>query len=489
MPTGPGSSLKGSLREVAGLTLSLKGGGPDKDLLKKLFGPDTANASEHAGSLIVGDANLLLLPVRSVAGTFAWVTSPYLLHRFFRDTKSAQVTFTLPKLPSTVAGCMIGMNSSLVTQGKMLFENLDLTPTAEWAKKILGGRTEPGSLAIRGPFLAVSSDLRKSPLATREGPLPLLPPPLDLAIPKPRDKTNGMPRNPTECCVVRLQPRSQAEYGDVAPVRYHFNGNVLQAEQRDKLPWCKADLDKESLTDKYLFTKTGAQKYLKHGASTEFALSIAKDLREIDLSANDLISQRSVYEIEERIGIARNPDTLTAQEGMFYLVLSFRFAQGAGFAIEVDLESSSANADDRNELRRALDQLHGGVVLLGGRGHRARVHVCKQSFLRTILAQSQGSEGSEGTAHRKVWLLSPLPWPSADSELAAVETLITGRPQVIGGFDQGKGCPKPLRLALPAGSILYLQERKDWESVRKQLGHGPGSEDFVHGYGLAILGS
>jgi CRISPR-associated protein Cmr4 len=93
-----------------------------------LFGPDTANASDHAGSLIVSDANLLLLPVRSVAGTFAWVTSPYLLHRFFRDAKAAQVPFTLPKLPSTVTGCMIGMNSSLLAQDKVIFEDLDLTP-------------------------------------------------------------------------------------------------------------------------------------------------------------------------------------------------------------------------------------------------------------------------------------------------------------------------------------------------------------------------
>lgn len=129
-PYLPGSSLKGSLRDVAGLKLR-KGSEPDKDLVKNLFGPDTANASDHAGSLIVSDANLLLLPVRSVAGTFAWVTSPYLLHRFFRDAKAAQVTFTLPKLPSTVADCMIGMNSSLVAQKKVIFEDLDLTPATD----------------------------------------------------------------------------------------------------------------------------------------------------------------------------------------------------------------------------------------------------------------------------------------------------------------------------------------------------------------------
>ena len=44
---------------------------------------------------------------------------------------------------------------------------------AKWARQILGGKTEWGSLAIRGPFLAISPDLRKSPLATKNRPLPL----------------------------------------------------------------------------------------------------------------------------------------------------------------------------------------------------------------------------------------------------------------------------------------------------------------------------
>jgi CRISPR-associated protein Cmr4 len=127
-PYLPGSSIKGSLRDAATATLK------DSDLVKRLFGPDTANASDHAGSLIVSDANLLLLPVRSVAGTFAWVTSPYLLHRFARDvTASSGRKLALPSLPSDVAGCLVATNSSLIAQvertDKVVFEDLDLVPT------------------------------------------------------------------------------------------------------------------------------------------------------------------------------------------------------------------------------------------------------------------------------------------------------------------------------------------------------------------------
>lgn len=91
LPFLPGSSLKGSLRDQC----------IDADMCRKLFGPhpDTDNASDHAGSTQITDQRLLLLPVRSLAGVFAWVTSPYILRRFVRDAKDAGYT-GLPGIPS-----------------------------------------------------------------------------------------------------------------------------------------------------------------------------------------------------------------------------------------------------------------------------------------------------------------------------------------------------------------------------------------------------
>lgn len=77
IPYLPGSSLKGVLRDRASAW--------DRDTLFAVFGPDTENASEHAGAVQVGDAKLLLLPVRSLYGVFALVASPYLLERFRRE--------------------------------------------------------------------------------------------------------------------------------------------------------------------------------------------------------------------------------------------------------------------------------------------------------------------------------------------------------------------------------------------------------------------
>lgn len=52
-----------------------------------VFGPETDRAHEHGGALAFTDAHLLLFPVRSFAGVFAWVTCPMVLDRFKRELK------------------------------------------------------------------------------------------------------------------------------------------------------------------------------------------------------------------------------------------------------------------------------------------------------------------------------------------------------------------------------------------------------------------
>ncbi len=77
-PVIVGSSLKGALRNHASESWK------DKINLKSTFGEQ-----ENAGDLIVSDARLLLLPVRSLTGHFKWATCPYLLERFERDIQRA----------------------------------------------------------------------------------------------------------------------------------------------------------------------------------------------------------------------------------------------------------------------------------------------------------------------------------------------------------------------------------------------------------------
>jgi len=68
------SGIKGCLRDVCN---------DDKDFkeqVKVFFGPEDGN--EHAGSLGFLDGRILLFPVKSVKGVFAWITCPYVLSKF-----------------------------------------------------------------------------------------------------------------------------------------------------------------------------------------------------------------------------------------------------------------------------------------------------------------------------------------------------------------------------------------------------------------------
>lgn len=83
LPYLPGSTIKGVLRDCWELENI-----PD---LEKVFGQTTSADAPYAGSVSLMDGRLLLLPVRSLAGVFAWVTSPFILNRLIRDCKMGNI--------------------------------------------------------------------------------------------------------------------------------------------------------------------------------------------------------------------------------------------------------------------------------------------------------------------------------------------------------------------------------------------------------------
>lgn len=64
--------------------------------LELVFGPEEGDL--HAGALGFIDARLLLFPVRSARGVFAWITCPAVLHRFVEELKLSGVK-DLPSVP------------------------------------------------------------------------------------------------------------------------------------------------------------------------------------------------------------------------------------------------------------------------------------------------------------------------------------------------------------------------------------------------------
>ncbi len=136
IPYLPGSSLKGVLRDAC----------DDANTRTKIFGPDTDNPDAHAGAVNFTDARLLLLPVRSLRGVFAWVTSPLLLRRLLRDAEDVQGVSINAQVPSTGDDktCLIieedcAITMSLNGNDQVILEDLSLiakpsSVVSSWAR-------------------------------------------------------------------------------------------------------------------------------------------------------------------------------------------------------------------------------------------------------------------------------------------------------------------------------------------------------------------
>ncbi len=128
IPFLPGSSIKGVLRDARRAS--------DHDKREAVFGP-SENPDAHAGALVVGDARLLALPVRTFRGTFAWTTSPLLLALAKRDLEEASLA--IPSI--TGRGARLAQGSVCVHNDRLYLADLDLPATdsdeaTAWAQKL-----------------------------------------------------------------------------------------------------------------------------------------------------------------------------------------------------------------------------------------------------------------------------------------------------------------------------------------------------------------
>ena len=96
-PVLVGSSLKGALRD------KMKTTAPDEE--KTRFGNP-----QEAGDLMVSDGRLLLLPVRSLTGSYRWATCRHLVERFGRDMARAGLD-PKPDVPSVGQGTALTAGS------------------------------------------------------------------------------------------------------------------------------------------------------------------------------------------------------------------------------------------------------------------------------------------------------------------------------------------------------------------------------------------
>lgn len=93
------SGIKGCLRDYFEQKL-----GKNEERIQMAFGPGDGNDNHAASSLGFSDARLLLFPVKSVTGVFAWVTCPQVITRFCDELKLCGIPTNFGEIkPNTVS--------------------------------------------------------------------------------------------------------------------------------------------------------------------------------------------------------------------------------------------------------------------------------------------------------------------------------------------------------------------------------------------------
>ena len=165
-PMFAGSGIKGALRHhlqavwgAAGGPGGAVGQAGGADLVRRIFGPDTG-ASDFAGALAMGDAQLVALPVRSMRGGFAYATSPVALGRLKRLAQVAglSVPWNVPTVPDDKA---LVAGDTLLVDKRLVLEAFEFDATQGVAVGAIGAWLAQHAFADPDDFFArkLASDL------------------------------------------------------------------------------------------------------------------------------------------------------------------------------------------------------------------------------------------------------------------------------------------------------------------------------------------
>lgn len=145
LPVVPGTSVKGVARDALKPASTAVPPALTREEHLALFGPERSNAAAHAGALAFNDARLLCLPVRSLVGTMAWSTCPFVLRRFARDAGDCGIADIPASVPEPNENHALANNAIAADAGdaqRVVLEEIDLEldsnsaqiqALAEWA--------------------------------------------------------------------------------------------------------------------------------------------------------------------------------------------------------------------------------------------------------------------------------------------------------------------------------------------------------------------
>jgi CRISPR-associated protein Cmr3 len=306
-----------------------------------------------------------------------------------------------------------------------------------------------GSLELRGPWLV------------REGEA-LVPAPQDLAI--RRKPTTSGPQH-------RSAPTATAAAPEVERVHGLHPWNTSGASSHGLAllgpePPLEADDDAPELPRDWWLRPAGLAAWQAGG-----------------LPAPEHLVHRSLLWTEEpRTGVGLRDDQRTGEDGLIYTFGFIRLHAGVSFGFEV----------------RGGDLSPGHRLRLGGEG--------RTGWIEEGPALPKAQERRDGATGVRVSLVTPALWESgalppaqgADGPSlhgASITAAVVPGSLPVGGWDLAKGRPKPMRRAVPAGAVLFLDGHSPERATRliheihgSNLSTYPGEHLAQQGFGLAVAG-
>jgi CRISPR-associated protein Cmr3 len=379
---------------------------------------------------------------------------------FFRDGKPSSrgsdhyLRSLFPPYPSTLYGAL---------RARRLFDEgveLDGLAASSWRERLgaleseLGAWGGFGSLAMRGPWLV-------------RGEEPLLPAPADLGL--VLAEAAGEPQAPRIAEVVRFRPLPDDGQGGwshplrlLAPFRKEGAG-----WQR----WDAAEARSEPRSASGWFLRPGGWSAWRSGGVP---------------APHDFVHPSALWMDEVRTGIGLQSDRRAGADGLLYTFGFIRLRAGVALGFEVT-GSAGLDADGRVRLggEGRTAALAAGPAFpaadeTGGAWDGERLACC---FATPTLSETGGYPPGFGP-HR------------LEAELAGrpcrLVAAVVPKPAMIGGWDIARHRAKPLRRAIPAGSV-FLFDGKVSEIVHALdgscLADFPADHLARQGFGLVVAGA
>lgn len=348
------------------------------------------------------------------------------------------VDLVFPPSPSTFYGAL---RSFLIFEGGTLQQFYDGNHKhTKWiGKKSTSGKADYGDLQIRGIFFLKDCVY--------------FPAPLDLVSVKNKDKNRLIP--------LRFQDKPQIFISNY-PLQ-----NILLWQGKELVKETEGLLTLEDLID-----------YLKN--------------RKKDFSP---IKTNKLFQYEYKIGIARDRTTFTSKEGHLYRVPMVRLNKTKDNKTYFLVETSDIEGFPQES-----------IMQLGGEGKAVRFEKIENDPLGSI----KNIDFNFKNKYFKIYFATPSVFKNGwkpswinenyEGEYEGIKLRLVactiGRPISIGGWDLLGETSKPMRKAIPAGSVYYFKILDDAEPKKiKEVFHFKNISDNFddikyskEGFGLAILG-